>query len=309
MRRFSTWLAVMIAAKIATSLGGAHPSGAWWRCRCPVHGSRGATLALRDGDRGLIVKCFGGCDRRDVLTELYRRRLISETVPRLPEFLRSTTRARAPIIDDGDRIASASHIWNCAREARKTPVAAYLAARGITMPVPPSLRWAPSLRRRDGSRGPAMVARIDSVDGEVIGISRTWLDRNPDGGWRRRDRAMLGRAAGGAIRLVSATDNLLIGEGIETCLAAITATAQPAWAALSTSGMMTLALPPTVRHIVILADNDRSGAGQRAAYAAAQRWRAEQRRVRIAMPPIAGTDFADVLLGAYEGMETAGDVG
>ena len=25
-------------------------AGAWWRCRCPVHGSRGATLALRDGD-------------------------------------------------------------------------------------------------------------------------------------------------------------------------------------------------------------------------------------------------------------------
>ena len=45
----------MTAAEIAAALGGAHRSGAWWRCRCPVHGSRGATLALRDGDWRLIA--------------------------------------------------------------------------------------------------------------------------------------------------------------------------------------------------------------------------------------------------------------
>jgi hypothetical protein len=36
------------AAEIAAALGGAHHSGAWWHCRCSVHCSRGATLALRD---------------------------------------------------------------------------------------------------------------------------------------------------------------------------------------------------------------------------------------------------------------------
>ena len=60
----------MIAAKIAAALGGAHRSGAWWRCRCPAHGSIGATLALRDGERRLLLKCFGGCHPRDVLDEL-----------------------------------------------------------------------------------------------------------------------------------------------------------------------------------------------------------------------------------------------
>src|SRR5438046_4273083 len=66
----------MIAADIAATLGGAHRSGAWWRCRCPVHGSRGATLALRDGKRGLITHCHAGCDPRDVLAELRLRGLI-----------------------------------------------------------------------------------------------------------------------------------------------------------------------------------------------------------------------------------------
>jgi hypothetical protein len=37
--------------------------------------------------------------------------------------------------------------------------------------------------------------------------------------------------------------------------------------------------------------------GERAARTAAQRWLAEGRRVRLAMPPEPGTDMADVLAG------------
>jgi putative DNA primase/helicase len=90
---------------------------------------------------------------------------------------------------------------------------------------------------------------------------------------------------------------LLIGEGIETSLAALTATAMPTWAALSTSGLMALALPPIVRTVVVLADNDRSGAGERAARTAARKWLVEGRRVRLAMPSERGMDWADVLVG------------
>jgi hypothetical protein len=79
-------------------------------------------------------------------------------------------------------------------------VASYLAGRGITLPVPPTLRYAPALRRMDRTWGPAMVAGIDGPEGELIGVHRTWLDRDAAGVWRRRDRAMLGRAAGGAVR-------------------------------------------------------------------------------------------------------------
>jgi hypothetical protein len=50
------------AGEIAAALGGACRSGAWWRCRCPAHDGRGASLALRNGERGLIVNCFAGCD-------------------------------------------------------------------------------------------------------------------------------------------------------------------------------------------------------------------------------------------------------
>jgi hypothetical protein len=189
-------------------------------------------------------------------------------------------------------------------------VATYLAGRGITTrDLPPSLRWAPALRRLDGTDGPAMVARIDDLDGRLIGVHRTWLARDLASAWRRFDRASLGPIGGGAVRLAPAAETLMIGEGLETCLSAMQATGTPGWAALSTSGMVALILPTSVRTVIILADHDLSGAGERAARAAAMRWLAEGRRVRIPMPPQPDTDFNHVLLRrAHARIEKVGDV-
>jgi hypothetical protein len=82
----------MIAAEIASALGAAYRSGEWWRCRCPVHRSRtgrSASLALRDGDRGLIVHCHVGCDRGEILAELCRRGFV-EVCDRLPSAEKGT---------------------------------------------------------------------------------------------------------------------------------------------------------------------------------------------------------------------------
>ena len=196
-------------------------------------------------------------------------------------------------------IEMARVIWNAARSARGTPLVAYLAARGIINITPPSsLRWEPRCWHREAhAHLPAMIAAVRNVEGELVAVHRTWLQPDPDGTWRRLDRASLAPTGGAAVRLAPAAQTLLIGEGIETCLAAMQATGQPAWAALSTSGMIGLALPPIVRTVIILADNDRNGGGERAARTAAARWLAEGRRVRITMPPEPGTDFNDVLLG------------
>jgi hypothetical protein len=288
----------MTATEIAAALGRARRSGTWWRCRCPVHGSRGPTLALQDGERGLMVKCHAGCSREDVVAELRNRGLVEGGI---------SSRARPPPavpyleppIERGieRRITMACRIWNHAQNARGTPVMRYLAGRCITIPLPPSLRWMPGCRHPSGLYVPAMVARVDDFDGELIGVHRTWIERGPDGVWRRRDRASLGPISGGAVRLAPADKMLLIAEGIETCAAAMQATGLPGWAALSTSGLITLALPAMVRTVIILTDHDRNGAGERAAHTAARRWLAEGRRVQIAMPPEPGTDFADVLAG------------
>lgn len=250
-------------------------------------------MALRDGDRGIIIKCWADCDRRDVLAELRRRGLVVGGDSR---FHAAVSRIHVDRDDPARRVAHARRIWDAATDALQSPVVPYHAERGITINPPASLRFSPALRRSDGANDPAMVARIDSLDGELIGIARVWLYRDDTGTWRRRDRAMLGRAAGGAVRLAPAADTLLIAEGIETALSGIEATGVPAWAALSASSLVALPLPPIVRRVVILADHDVSGVGERAARAAAQRWLAEGRLVKIAIPPEPGSDFNDVLI-------------
>src|SRR5262249_42013239 len=108
-------------------------------------------------------------------------------------------------------------------------------------------------------------------------------------------KMMLGPCRGGTVRLAHPGDVLMIGEGIETCLAAMQASGHATWAALSTSGLRALELPCEVREIIVLADGD--NAGEAAAHDAALRWTREGRRVRIARAP-RGADFNDMLLGA-----------
>ena len=286
----------MIAAEIAEALGGARRSGRWWRCRCPVHSSHSATLALRNKRGGhLVVVCHAGCSRIDILAELTQRGLTSHDfgIPTEPEI------ASAVLDDDGSRrIALARRIWDRTRSAAGTPVAAYLAGRGITTPVPTSLRWTAALRRPDGSYGPSMVARVDNVVGLFIGVHRTWLTRDLSGLWRRSDRASLGPIGGGSVRLgpIHPGIPLVIAEGIESAFAASELIVCPSWAALSACGIERLALPAEASDIIIAIDRDRSGIGERSARRAARRWVREGRRVRLLIPDRIGADPNDLLL-------------
>jgi hypothetical protein len=141
-----------------------------------------------------------------------------------------------------------------------------------------------------------MVALITNSADEPLAVHRTWLAQ--DGGTKapvEPARGMLGPCRGGAVRLGSAgTDELFVGEGIETCLSVMQATGLTAWAALSTSGLANLQLPATVRAVTVLADGDEPG--EKAAVRCAHRLSSEGRRVRVARPP-RGLDFNDLLVG------------
>jgi hypothetical protein len=229
------------------------------------------------------------------MDELRRRGLIGDFVK--PSRVPRLDAAAANSDDVTRRIAQANRIWNTAQEARGTPAAAYFLSRGLDITLLHSLRYAASLRRADGGYGPAVVARVDDVEGRLVAIHRTWIGPDESGIWRRLDRKALGPTRGGAVRLAPAAETLMVGEGIETSATAMQAAGIPAWAALSTSGLISLVLPPIVQQVIILADHDASGAGERAAHKAAQRWLAANRTVRIAMPPQPDTDFNDILNG------------
>lgn len=191
----------------------------------------------------------------------------------------------------------AALLWQNAKSPHDTAVEKYLRGRGITLSIPPTIRFLPHHKHSETSLIlPVMVAAVEVWPAHnVIAVHRTFL--KPDGIGKAEiepDKKMLGRVAGGAVRLAAAAEIMAVGEGLETCLAVQQASQIPTWAALSTSGLRTLIFPdlPLAREIVIAADND--AAGISAAHKAAERWVNEGRKVRIAAPETV-KDFNDLL--------------
>ena len=90
---------------------------------------------------------------------------------------------------------------------------------------------------------------------------------------------------------LSRRPEIAVSEGIETGLSFMQATGIPTWATLSAGGIKKLLLPPDAREVLIAADADE--VGLKAAEAAAARWHAEGREVRMVKPP-EGVDFNDL---------------
>ena len=303
-------MASVNAAELAARLGQAYRSGSWWRCRCPVHGSARATLALKDGDWGLIAHCHAGCRRTDVIAELRRR-----------GFLDAGSSKHGPAIkrrgceaEDADRrwrIVRAMDIWRTSYPARGTIVEAYLLSRGLTMPVPPTLRMHGLMRHREsGERRPAMVALVEHPEAGPVGVHITYLnplDPSVKVSLEPRKR-LIGPSTGAAIRLAEVRPDraLIVGEGIESTLSLMQLRGLPGWAAVSTAGLRALVLTPAVRRVLIAVDRDANGAGEAAARDGGRRWILEGREVRLAMPLGLG-DFNDIVQrGTSNGIQCLG---
>jgi putative DNA primase/helicase len=290
----------MNAAQIAATLGDPRREGRAWRCRCPLCFRRNFTL--QDGSAVLLVTCWNGCDRSELVAELRRRGLLGGRMNYAPTIVSRSCRN-----DDAWRTIRALRVW---RETERGPgsiVEQYLATRGIGFDQwPNSLRFHPHYPRPKDGAGkkpppfPAMVALVEHVNRGPVAVHATYL--KPDGSDKadvpkNEQRACFGPIAGGAVRfgIPRAGEWFAAAEGIETALSVAAACSMPAWAALSASGIKNLTLPPEATNVVICADHDASGTGARAARDAATRWLAESRCVRVAVPPELGADFNDVL--------------
>jgi putative DNA primase/helicase len=283
----------MGAAGIARQLG-ATRQGNNWRCACPR--GCGYGLSFCDGPDGrLLAFCFGGCQFDRIMAALVEYGLLDDDDD---DDLHVSRRVIVCPRDGAERIAHARQIYDSGVWDER--IAVYLHSReiGLTSPV---LRFQEQAPHRLGARLPAMLAPVVDIDGEQIGAHMTYLRRDGAGKadlpkeYQRESRGMI---HGGAIRLMPFDPKveLVISEGLETGLAAAQIFALPCWSAVYAGGLRSLALPPDVRRIIIAADNDVSGAGQRNALAAYDRWIAEGRSVRIKCPPDAGDDFNDVLI-------------
>jgi putative DNA primase/helicase len=283
----------MSAAGIARNLG-ATRQGANWRCACPR--GCGYGLSFCDGADGrLLAFCFGGCAFDEIMSALVEYGLLDDDDD---DDLHVSSDVTVCQRDKTERIAHARQIYDSGVWDER--IAVYLCSRWIHL-TSPVLRFSEQTPHRLGARLPAMLAPIVNVDGEQIGVHLTYLRRDGSGKIalpKEYQRECRGSVRGGSIRLMPFNPDLalLVSEGVETSLAASELFGLPCWSAVYAGGLCSLVLPPEVRLIVVAADNDVSGVGQRNALAAYDRWTAEGRSVRIVAPPVIGDDFNDVLL-------------
>jgi putative DNA primase/helicase len=197
-----------------------------------------------------------------------------------------------------------------------TPAAAYLERRGCTVP-PGDLRWHANLEDKvSGYRGPALVALVTNVETvEPINLHRTWLA--PDGTGKapiaKPRRLLKDHRARGVVRLWPDEDvtlGLVLGEGLETCLAAARAGLTPVWSVLSAGNLAAFPVLPGLEGLTVLVDHDKPNpkTGKRAGHDAARELIARyaaagfdpDRDIRVILPPTEGQDVND-LEGARHG--------
>ncbi len=269
-------------------------SGNAWIAHCPAHDDRKPSLSISTGDNGqVLVYCHSGCSQLMVIQRLRDLELWPTKSRNHEDYnYKPIEQIKVRQYPNTNKIY-AQKIWDNALPSDASPVINYLASRLIYIQPPPSIRYA-ELKHPSGEIWPVMIAKVThGCDEKFLGIHRTFLSF--DGKSKapiEPTKMMLGRCSGGAVRLSPHEDFLMIGEGIETCLAAFQATTYPAWAALSANGMRSLELPSSVTRVLLLADGDETGI--KAAIASGRRWKSQGRRVQIAQAP-PGKDFNDLL--------------
>lgn len=271
--------------------------GRYGLCFCPAHhNTRTPALSVSDGAEGrLLARCHAGCTFPEIMDALRGLGLVegggAYTPPDPLEFARRMAEEQA---EAEKRAQQALRLWGETRPIAGTVAENYLRGRGITCPLPESIRFHQTCWHKSARRFPALVALVEGAEG--FAVHRTYL--RADGAGKadvEPAKAMLGACAGGAVRLCEAAGPLVIAEGIETGLSLLCGLLSgPAtvWAALSTSGIRGLHLPAQPGRLTIAPDGDVPG--REAAHALASRADALGWGVSLLSAPD-GRDWNDIL--------------
>jgi len=211
--------------------------------------------------------------------------------------------------DAASRTALAKDIWLAAQPIVGTIGERYLSeTRGIDVgKLPPTIENALRFHPRCvfGARAvhPCIIALMrDPVTAVPIGIHRIGLAVE-NGAVVKLNRMALGRMGVVMFWPKNGSGQLVVGEGIETVLAAATrisyqgAPLTPAWSAVARGGLGRLPVLSGVSPLILLVDNDENGEGQRAAEQCRRAWKAAGRITVPLIPKQRGWDFNDVVLG------------
>lgn len=292
---------------------------------CPVHGGTDGFRLFKDYNEsggGICNTCGAqangfamlvwvkGYTFRDAVREVaqwLRNESVSPTVSNRPP-----PPPPAPKTDPAKARAIIYRLWNGTKRITGTPAERYLVERGIwSSNIPSTLRFHPSLRYYDVKEKkhlgnfPGLIAPVRDPEGELIALHRIFL--TPEGKKApvpevKKMTPCVKPPQGAAIKLFPPGSTLGVGEGIETMLAVHAITRMPVWSAIAAPLLEQLVVPKFVKRVVIWADSDVSGRGQKAAEVLSERLKAEGKTVEIQVPPQVipegekGLDWLDVLL-------------
>jgi putative DNA primase/helicase len=286
---------------ILPRLRGVRRCGNGYIAFCPGHDDHERSLSITErGDRLLINDFSKRCTFEQIISAIRGEPVHNS---------RKLSLVHPDRTDDKQRIAFAQRIWRECREPKGTAVERYLHVRGFSgelpsreladgharLAIPASLRFHPRLKHPTGLYLPAMVAAIENLEGQIVGIHRTFL--KPDGTGKADvapSKMILGCVKGCAVHLTAPAPELVLCEGIEDGLAILQATGRRVWATLSCSILAEVHLPTFVIDVIIAADND--GPGLKAARDAVARFKREGKRVQIVLPGGGLKDFNDRLV-------------
>lgn len=159
------------------------------------------------------------------------------------------------------------------------------------------IRWTPAARHPSGLTLPAIFLAVTDTNETFRAVHRIFL--KPDRPEKFGPPASYGPIAGHVIKMASVRQaievgDLVIGEGLETTASACALLKLPGWCGIAAGNIgASLALPPGIRCVTIAVDRD--AVGERAAEAAAKRWRAAGLQVRFLVPNGDGDDCNDIL--------------
>ena len=294
------------ALEFALSLGIHQREGRSFRCDCP--NCLRPTLRVSPGRDGEIkTYCFycGGSALRKALAG----RGLVETLPTGYE------------IDHAKVKQAWNRWWDPARPLLGSPAEIYLRGRGIDVRLlRPSIlfniRFHPQVWHVGrASCLSAMVAKSHAANGDSRAVHATFLTDKGAKANVLPPKQTFGSTGGAAIYFGPSKDEIaageklgtvewVIGEGVETVLSYMAIKRRQGACgergpcgicALSAKGLQYLELPSFVRQVIIAADNDADGLGQKVANAAIWRWSIQKRLVRLAVPRRSGEDWNDVL--------------
>ncbi|EZP66265.1 MULTISPECIES: DUF7146 domain-containing protein [Sphingomonadaceae] len=246
-------------------------------CRCPAHNDAEPSLSIRQGDRGILVTCFAGCAREDVLRELSR--------------IRPGRHHPMPLATQPSRSSTGEHLWNEAAHVRNTLAERYLGRRNL-LPPPPDVRFhprCPYLPKPKTVFLPALLVAVREVR-RLVAIQRIFLDPATADYVRK---LMLGVPGSGAWRGRAGGATLAIAEGFETADAYSRLRGVPCWASLGARRLDQLIIPESVTTLYIAEDNDAEG--RRAAQNAEDQYARPGLTIRRDPPPARHKDWARVL--------------